>query len=110
MSVIHSRECSAEVMLEIHKYSGYSIKQIEEVIDSAYAFLNTEIDRGTREPIRLPKLGSFQISRKRENNEIHNIPDGILNRKHTIGVYSNVNPKRIEELLTRYKNEFSKNK
>lgn len=109
MSVIPKRECSREVMLKLAKQSGYKVEIIEEVIDSVYEFIYLQIQSGSRETIRLPKLGSFQISKKREMNEIHNKPDGILNRKNTIGIYTNVNERRLKELREKYRNEFNQN-
>lgn len=110
MSILRKRECTDKVMIELSQYSGYDVKTIREVIDSVYDMIELEMKRGSRETIRLPKLGSLQISKKREMNEIHNIPNGILNRKNTIGVYTNVNPKRNAEILKRYKDEFDKDR
>lgn len=110
MSVIKSRECSKEVIYELSKHSGYSSYQIEQVVESVFEFINKEIKRGSRDAIRLPKLGSLQISKKREMNEIHNIPNGILEIKNKMGFYTNVNEIRVQEILDRYKDEFSKNR
>ena len=110
MSIFKSRECSKNVYVKLSKESGYSIQQIEEVINSVYDFINLQIKSGERNPIRIPKLGSFQISKTKEARLTHNIPNGILNRKNELGVLSNVNPKRIEELLKKYKDEFDKDK
>lgn len=110
MSAIKSRECTREVIAELAVYSGYSTKQIEEVINSVYAFIQHEIKKGSRDTIRLSRLGSLQISKQREMNLIHNHEGGILKVKNETGIYTNVNPKRCEEILNRYKDEFDKHR
>lgn len=102
MSVIKSREATEEIIIELSKYSGYSPDVIREVITSAYTYINSQIDNGQRNPIKLPKLGSLQFSKVREKLAVHNVPDGIIKRKFELGICSNINPTRIEQLKKNY--------
>lgn len=107
--VLESRECTDETVRELAKQLGYSKEEIYEVIDVISDFIVTKLNSGHRETIRLPKLGSFVLSPKRELKYFDDHEGGILRRRKEIGIPSNVNPEILEKLEQQFY-EFYKSK
>lgn len=68
-------EVKQQIYREIAKETGATINEIEQCVETQFAFIEQTIKKGEFDTIRLPYLGKFTVNPKRVQN---------LNNKHAL--------------------------